>query len=427
MLYERWRQISTERRNDLALRDRASGKSWTFSELFVAGEKQQPASLGPIFPQGQTPEFVFNLLAAWREQRIACPLEAGQGGAGILTRQVISSHVPPIVHLKTTSATGGSARFVAFTAGQLMADAENIVITMGLRPDWPNLGVISLAHSYGFSNLVLPLLLHGIPLILAPAPLPEIIRHAAENEAGITLPAVPAMWRAWHSSGAIPHNVRLAISAGAPLPLNLEQGIFDAHGIKVHNFLGSSECGGIAYDASAAPRTDATLAGSPMNNVAVALNEAGCLVVRSQAVGETYWPDKSAALGDGLFQTNDLADLKDGAVFLRGRLGDQINVAGRKVSPETVERALLAHPQVRECLVFGMPSRDAERTEIIVAVIVSNATETDLKQFLLQSLPAWQVPREWHFIASVATNARGKISRAEWRQRLSLERGVHAG
>ena len=211
------------------------------------------------------------------------------------------------------------------------------------------------------------------------------------------------------------------------MPLNLEQGIFDAHGIKVHNFLGSSECGGIAYDASAAPRTDATLAGSPMNNVAVALNEAGCLVVRSQAVGETYWPDKSAALGDGLFQTNDLAELKDGAVFLRGRLGDQINVAGRKVSPETVERALLAHPQVRECLVFGMPSRDAERTEIIVAVIVSNATETDLKQFLLQSLPAWQVPREWHFIASVATNARGKISRAEWRQRLSLERGVHAG
>jgi long-chain acyl-CoA synthetase len=41
---------------------------------------------------------------------------------------------------------------------------------MGLRPDWPNLGVISLAYSYGFSNLVLPLLLHGIPLFLAPSP-----------------------------------------------------------------------------------------------------------------------------------------------------------------------------------------------------------------------------------------------------------------
>ena len=105
-----------------------------------------------------------------------------------------------IVHLKPTSATTGGARFVAFTAEQLAADAENIVATMGLRPDWPNLGVISLAHSYGFSNLVLPLLLHGIPLILAPAPLPEIIRRAAETETFLTLPAVPAMWRAWHEA-----------------------------------------------------------------------------------------------------------------------------------------------------------------------------------------------------------------------------------
>ena len=89
-----------------------------------------------------------------------------------------------------------------------MADAENIVATMGLRADWPNLGVISMAHSYGFSNLVLPLLLHGIPLILAPAPLPEIIRRAAENEPAITLAAVPAMWRAWHEADAIPPGVR---------------------------------------------------------------------------------------------------------------------------------------------------------------------------------------------------------------------------
>ena len=64
-----------------------------------------------------------------------------------------------------------------------MADAENIVATMGLRPDWPNLGVISLAHSYGFSNLVLPLLLHGIPLILAGAPLPEIVLRASATRA----------------------------------------------------------------------------------------------------------------------------------------------------------------------------------------------------------------------------------------------------
>jgi acyl-coenzyme A synthetase/AMP-(fatty) acid ligase len=410
MLYGRWRKISAERCDQLALRDFASGRGWTFGELFSAGENEKSGASSTIFPQGLSPGFILELLAAWRENKIVCPLEAGQSPPEI--------PLPPenCVHLKSTSATGGAARFVAFTAEQLMADAENIVVTMGLRADWPNLGVISLAHSYGFSNLVLPLLLHGVPLILAPAPLPEIIRRAAEKENAITLPAVPAMWRAWQEAGAIPQNVSVAISAGAPLPLNLEREIFESHGLKIHNFLGSSECGGITYDASETPRTEDAFVGSPMQSVNLSLNDDGCLVVRSRAVAETYWPVKSDLLGGGIFQTSDLADLKEGKVYLRGRMGDQINVAGRKISPGTIESALLTHPQVRECLVFGVPTLDAERSEIIVAVVASSVAESVLKSFLLQTLPAWQVPREWHFGGSLSANARGKISRAEWRK-----------
>ncbi|MGA3163290.1 MAG: fatty acid--CoA ligase family protein [Verrucomicrobiota bacterium] len=411
MLYERWRKIAAERSGQPALCDAASGRHWTFGELLVAGETRTIGPAGTAFPQGHSPEFILDLLAAWRENKMVCPLEPGQTPPQI--------PLPPVdcVHLKCTSATTGAARVIAFTAGQLAADAENIVATMNLRPDWPNLGVISMAHSYGFSNLVLPLLLHGIPLTLAPSPLPEIVRRAMENEAAITLAAVPAMWRAWHEADAIPPNVRLAISAGAPLPLALEQAVFKTRGVKIHNFLGSSECGGIAYNMDATPRTDAALAGSPMRNVKLSLNDDGCLVVRSRAVGETYWPEKLKSLGGGIFQTSDMAELKGGLVFLRGRLSDQINVAGHKLLPETVERALLAHPQVRECLVFGAPSRDAGRTEMVVAVVASDASEMELRQFLLQTLPAWQVPREWRFVKSLAGNTRGKISRAEWRQR----------
>jgi acyl-coenzyme A synthetase/AMP-(fatty) acid ligase len=411
MLYERWRKIAGEQRNAIALRDTASGRRWTFDELLVAGEKRTTGPTSMAFPQGHSPEFILDLLATWRENKIVCPLEPGQTPPQL--------PLPPVdcVHLKCTSATTGAARVIAFTAGQLAADAENIVATMGLRPDWPNLGVISMAHSYGFSNLVLPLLLHGIPLTLAPSPLPEIVRCAMENEAAITLAAVPAMWSAWHEANAIPPNVRLALSAGAPLPLAVEQAVFETRGVKIHNFLGSSECGGIAYDTNDTPRTDAALAGSPMRNVKLSLNDDGCLMVRSRAVGETYWPEKLKSLGGGIFQTSDLAELKDGLVFLRGRLSDQINVAGHKLLPETVEHALLAHPQVRECLVFGAPSRDAGRTEMVVAVVASDASEMELRQFLLQTLPAWQVPREWRFVDSLTTNERGKISRAEWRQR----------
>ena len=414
MLYERWRAISSERRGETALREFASGRHWTFGELFAAGEARSLGSSSFTQPQGQGAEFILDVLAAWRQNKATCPLEPGQAPPAFL---------PPAycLHLKSTSATGGTPRWIAFTAEQLAADADNIVATMGLRPDWPNFGVISMAHSYGFSNLVLPLLLHGIPLILAAAPLPEIIRRAAEGGEPLTLAAVPAMWRAWHEARAIPKNVRLAISAGAPLPLSLEQSVFTDFGLKIHNFLGSSECGGIAYDAQEAPRTEGACVGAPVRNVSLSLNADGCLTVRSRAVAESYLPEPSDSLVNGIFQTSDLAELRDGQIILLGRLGDQINVAGRKISPEIIERALLTHPSVRECVVFGVPSPDAERTDTIVALVAGEVGERDLKQFLLAQLPAWQVPRHWRFLETLPSSPRGKISRTECRQRWQAE------
>jgi acyl-coenzyme A synthetase/AMP-(fatty) acid ligase len=289
---------------------------------------------------------------------------------------------------------------------------------MGLRPDWPNLGAISLAHSYGFSNLILPLLLHGIPLVLADSTLPETVRRAAENLSGLTLPAVPALWRTWHETNAIPAATRLAISAGAPLPADLESAVFQARGLKIHNFYGSTECGGIAYDATEVPRADDTCAGTPMRNVTLDSHD-GCVRVASGAAGQSYWPAAAGSLGQGIFQTGDLAELRDGQVFLRGRLSEQINVAGRKISPADIEQVLAAHPAVRECVVFGMPGRGAERHETIAACVVvrERVSAAELKQFLLARLPAWQLPREWHFVDSLAANERGKISRADWRKK----------
>jgi acyl-CoA synthetase (AMP-forming)/AMP-acid ligase II len=413
MLYERWYQIACAFADQVALRDFAAGQEWTFGQLAAASE--QPAgSSAAVFAQGASVDFIFAVLQAWRKGRAICPLEPGQ------STPEISGPLPEnIVHLKTTSATTGSPRLVAFTASQLMADADNIVAAMGLRREWPNLAVISLAHSYGFSNLVLPLVLHGIPLTLSGAALPEAVRRAAASSEGVTLAAVPALWRSWHEARAIPANVRLAISAGAPLPLALEQSVFAERGLKIHNFYGSSECGGIAYDSTLVPRSDSACVGRTMPNVRTAVGEDGCLEVRGQTVAESYWPEPSPNLGSGVFHTNDLAEIRDGAIYLRGRASDQINVAGRKISPEAIETVLLTHPEVQGCLAFGIPSASGERGEIIVACIGANAglTSESLRHFATERLPAWQVPRQWWVMDALEVNGRGKLSRAEWRQR----------
>lgn len=418
MLYERWQKITRDRRTEVALRDLASGQSWTFAQLDRAAETNLPGRLAMVCPQGHSPEFIFSVLRAWRCGAVVCPIEPHERPPSV------PPPPPPCCHLKITSATTGAPRTIAFTGEQLAADADNIVATMGLRPDWPNLGAISLAHSYGFSNLVLPLLLHGIPLFLMPSPLPEVLRSAAREQPDLTLAGVPALWRAWHEARAIPRNIPLAISAGAPLPRALEQAVFEAQGMKIHNFYGSSECGGIAYDAKIVPRTDDACVGQPMQNVDLALEPDGTLVVRSFAVGETYCPKPSDILGQGRFQTSDLAELRAGAVYLRGRAGDQINVAGRKVSPAAIEQVLREHEAVVECLVFGVPSGNADRTDLIVACVAAkrHGAAGDLKQFLLRKLPGWQVPREWWFVKSLAANARGKVPRAEWRDKFLEQR-----
>jgi long-chain acyl-CoA synthetase len=418
MLYERWQTVARERRKEVALRDLASGQSWTFAQLNRATEIAPAVKPAMVYPQGHSAQFILAVLRAWRSGTVVCPLEPHQ------PPPAMPPPPPGCCHLKSTSATSGVPRTIAFTPEQLAADAANIVATMGLRPDWPNLGVISLAHSYGFSNLVLPLLLHGIPLFLAPSPLPEALRRAARADANLTLAGVPALWRAWHEAGAILKNVRLAISAGAPLASSLERTVFEAQGLKIHNFYGSSECGGIAYDGAETPRADDACVGQPMQNVKVGLSRDGTLVVRSGAVGETYWPEPEKTLGRGRFQTSDLAQIRQGTVYLSGRAGDLINVAGRKVSPATIERALRQHEAVAECLVFGAPSRNAGRTDLIVACVAANrpSTAQELKLFLLGKLSSWQVPRQWWFVKSLQANGRGKTSRAQWKKKFLQRR-----
>jgi long-chain acyl-CoA synthetase len=370
---------------------------------------------------------VLEVLRGWRWSAVVVPLEAGSVPPPPLddpaSLAVLKRRFPDCAHLKTTSATTGEPRMVVFTGEQLAADADQIVATMGLRPDWPNLGLISMAHSYGFSNLVLLILLEGIPLVLGASALPEAVSQAGTGAESFTLPAVPALWRTWHEARAIPSNVRLAISAGAPLPIRLEQEVFAVSGLKIHNFYGSSECGGIAYDATESPRTDSACAGTPLHGVELSCDGEGCLEVRSPAVASGYWLAESQALGPSYFRTSDLAELREGRVYLRGRRNDLIHVAGRKVAPDFIERALLAHSDVQECVVFGLPDAAGSRTETIAACVVPRRriSVEELRQFLLGQLPAWQVPRHWQLLDALPRNGRGKLSRIQLRQIFSMD------
>jgi long-chain acyl-CoA synthetase len=203
------------------------------------------------------------------------------------------------------------------------------------------------------------------------------------------------------------------------LPLDLEQGVFEKTGVKIHNFYGSTECGGIAYDRTRVPRTDAAVAGSALDNVELCVSEEGTLVVGGEAVGETYWPLSARELSERRFRTADLAEIIKGEVHLRGRTSDLINVAGRKVAPEEIEAVLRKHSAVAECVVFAVAGEGSGRFESIVAAVNASqpVTVAQLNAFLSASIPAWKIPRQWWFTTELTANNRGKISRREWREK----------
>jgi len=317
--------------------------------------------------------------------------------------------------LKLTSGTTSRPRAIRFTAGQLAADCDNICETMGIGEEDLNFGVIPFSHSYGFSNLITPLLCRGVPLAASEDPLPRAILNGLERTGATVFPGMPVFYEklaAMADGPALPR-LRLCISAGAPLPGRVGEA-FNARFLrKVHTFYGSSECGGIGYDGSEERVYEEGFVGSAMRHVEIApLGEAGQIAVRSGAVADGYYPEpEPETLGGGRFVPGDLVRMGERGMYLAGRATDVINIAGRKLNPAEVEARLARCPGVRQVVVFGVAS--ALRNEEAVACVSGSVAAEEVLRYARAVLSGWQVPKDVWLVDEMPVNERGKVSRRE--------------
>ncbi len=324
--------------------------------------------------------------------------------------------------LKVTSGTSSERRAVAFTAGQLLADATNLHASMGFQPEDRNLGLISFAHSYGFSNLVGMLCCFGVPVVTCHDALPRALGAVIETAGATVFPGVPAMYRGLTGIGFCSKKLRLCISAGAPLPGKDAAAFFEASGLKIHSFYGASECGGICYDASEDAGVPEGFVGRPVGGVQMTKtthDQPGAVIVSSPAAGLGYLPARPGdLLADGKYQPPDILEECEAGFRILGRDSDFINVGGRKISPHDIEKVLRQHPGVQEVVVFGLPD-SGSRGQVVAACVVAEVSEQILRQHCGQIMSTWQIPRCWFFVDQVPVNARGKISRADLRSLFS--------
>ena len=326
---------------------------------------------------------------------------------------------------KLTSGTTAAPRLIRFRSEQLLADCNQICDTMGISDVDLNFGVIPISHSYGFSNLLIPLIARGVPMVVSGDRTPRAVLADLARTKATVFPGMPLFYQAFCEMKEIPElaDLRLCISAGAPLSGAVARRFFEKFKQPIHSFYGSSECGGICYDSGGMTFEDGFV-GQPMKNVLVEIVDQGAassqIRVHSAAVGDGYFPEPDEGkLGNGVFVPDDLLQ-RDGSGFkIVGRISDVINVAGKKVNPAEVEERLLQFAGVRQAVVFGRES--TLRNEEVAACVVADVDlrENDLLEFCRGALSGWQVPKRIFIVDAIPVNERGKINRRELARRFA--------
>ncbi len=234
------------------------------------------------------------------------------------------------------------------------------------------------------------------------------------------------------------NSLRLAISAGEPLPATVARAWHDRHGIEILDGIGTSEI----LSTFIANRPGDNVPGSTGRVVPgfavvlanafgrpAAVGEIGTLWVCGNTVAEGYVGDASLSaklIRDGWICTNDLLYREtDGRFHYVGRANDMIKCGGIWVSPLEIERSVGLHPAVAECAVATRQEIDLlARPEAFVVLKPGYAASDTLADAIREDVRTTLLPgRAPHFVTFLDELPRtpsGKIQRFRLR---ALARG----
>src|SRR5437588_8279303 len=113
-----------------------------------------------------------------------------------------SEHIPSF--LKLTSGTTAAPRAIRFRSEQLLVDCAQICETKGISDVDLNFGVIPISHSYGFSNLLTPLIARGVPIVLSRERMPRAVLIDLARTNTTVFPGMPVFYQAFCEMENIP-------------------------------------------------------------------------------------------------------------------------------------------------------------------------------------------------------------------------------
>ncbi len=299
---------------------------------------------------------------------------------------------------------------------------------LGITPGDSTLSIAKMFFAYGIGNSVFFPLSVGATTLLEPRrPTPEVVRERLERDRPTLFFGVPTFYAALVASD-LPDDafgsVRLATSAGEPLPAPLQRRFTDRFGVDILDGIGSTE----ALHIFLSNRPDDIHPGTtgvPVPGYDVEVRDAdggvapagepGALYVRGESIALGYWRRTDASRqvfrGEWLSTGDTYVRSEDGFFTCLGRNSDMLKAGGIWVSPAEVESRLLEHPAVRQAAVVGVPDADGLDKPVAVVVVDPGTDEDALVSWCRDGLAHFKAPRKVVFVEDLPKTATGKLQR----------------
>ncbi len=321
---------------------------------------------------------------------------------------------------------------------------------LAVRPDDRCLSVAKLFFAYGIGNSAFfPLSVGGCAVLDPSRPTPASMTRLLLAERPSLFFAVPTFYAALLAADVPPiafGSVRLAVSAGEPLPAELYRRFVERYGVDILDGIGSTEAlhifisnrpGDVRPGSTGRPVPGYDVVIRDEDGRAVPPGEPGTLFVRGPSTAVGYWcrTDLSRQVfqGDWLCTGDSYLASDDGYYTYLGRTDDMIKAGGMWVSPTEVEARLLEHPSVGQAAVVAVPDEDGLDKPVAAVVPTTGAAVSpdELIAFCREGLAAYKRPRAVLVVDALPMTATGKLQRFAIRQlaagRLTGERAeVHA-
>ena len=259
-------------------------------------------------------------------------------------------------------------------------------------------------------------------------------------KAGVTFFAgVPTMYWALLDAleegvdiSSITTNLRVAVSGGAALPVEVHKKFAKQFGVTILEGYGLSETSPVAsFSKYGEPARPGSI-GVPIPGVEMKLidpvgwseltdspDAVGEIAIKGHNVMKGYYkrPEATAeAIQDGWFRTGDLARRdEDGWYYILDRSKDMIIRGGYNVYPREVEEVLMTHPAISLAAVVGVP-HDSHGEEVKAFVILADgqsATEDEIVAWAKEQMAGYKYPRIVAIVDSLPMTATGKILKRE--------------